>query len=1015
MPFPVPPQTQALNSKTFKPPPLDGSLTFPELYDWHYHNTPDHPIFIYADGQGAEHTILWPEAVRAVHQVGRILHKRIGPVKPGSDRQIVAILTAADTITYLTNIVGIIRAGYIVFLISPRNSPTAIAHLLSKVHVTHILGGPEDSLQDLLHASLQLIPDDPNRATPTLSLIPQFEELYLKDATFEPLPFERPQLSDRAVILHSSGSTAFPKPITWTHYHMLQSTFVPYFGERDLTGKRLACHSMPMYHGMGMSQAGLTAACAISYFVFLLSQRRGRATQLMWSICGVSPVFSMQGVSIFVLYGSTEVGIMSPIMPEKPIDDWDYFRISGSIKARFIPDGHGHFEFVIMPNPFETPCVLNTTIDGEEAYATSDLLVPHPTKPGYWKIYGRSDDQIMHNTGEKTNPGPLENILNQDPHVLSSVMFGRGRFNAGVLIDPRPAFKFDPKNAEELAAFRNKIWPTVERMNEYAPQHSRIFKEMILVASPSKPFTYTAKNTARRQAIINDYEGEIDALYDAVAETTQADIAPPSAWSKDETLAFVRTVHGCDSLQATWIRNSVLNALRVTKIDTRKISPNFVYQNPSIVNLAEFVSKVASSAGSHSVVDVATKISAMNAMLEKYSGTFSEHTGSATVPDQDTVLVTGTTGGLGTLLLVQLLQDPKVARVYALNRRSSSGISLLERQKAALENRGLDASIVESPKLVLLEVDLHSRDFGLTSGVLDEIRNSCTHIIHNAYRVDFNITLETFEPHVQALRYLIDLALSSSLASPPRLLFTSSVSVVRNVQSNAPVEETYVDAPVAIGNGYSESKWVSERLLAAAASKTRLQPVVVRVGQLSGSNSGAWNSTDWVPVLIRSSIHVGCLPDSDKEIAWIPADTAATCLIEMRNSPVPVLHLVHPKPVPWSTIFQYVANTYNIPLVSYTAWLDLLEESNKELEKGEVLTKEVANQNPALLLLDFFRAIGSVGDDAYSEAMGLARLSVAEAQRVCRGLKDENIVPLGAEDVGRWLAYWKSVGFLPSQ
>ena len=31
-------------------------------------------------------------------------------------------------------------------------------------------------------------------------------------------------------------------------------------GERDLTGKRLACHSMPMYHGMGIMQTGWTVS-----------------------------------------------------------------------------------------------------------------------------------------------------------------------------------------------------------------------------------------------------------------------------------------------------------------------------------------------------------------------------------------------------------------------------------------------------------------------------------------------------------------------------------------------------------------------------------------------------------------------------------------------------------------------------------------------------------------------------------------------------------------------------------
>ena len=45
--------------------------------------------------------------------------------------------------------------------------------------------------------------------------------------------------------------------------------------------------------------------------------------------------------------------------------------------------------------------VINTVVDGVGAYDTKDLLVPHPTMPGYWKIYGRLDDQIMHSTGEK--------------------------------------------------------------------------------------------------------------------------------------------------------------------------------------------------------------------------------------------------------------------------------------------------------------------------------------------------------------------------------------------------------------------------------------------------------------------------------------------------------------------------------------------------------------------------------------------------------------------------------------
>ena len=48
--------------------------------------------------------------------------------------------------------------------------------------------------------------------------------------------------------------------------------------------------------------------------------------------------------------------------------------------------------------------------------------------------------------------------MNQDPHIQAAVMFGRGRFNAGVIVDPRQDFVFDPADQGKLIDFRNKIW-----------------------------------------------------------------------------------------------------------------------------------------------------------------------------------------------------------------------------------------------------------------------------------------------------------------------------------------------------------------------------------------------------------------------------------------------------------------------------------------------------------------------------------------------------------------------------
>lgn len=55
----------------------------------------------------------------------------------------------------------------------------------------------------------------------------------------------------------------------------------------------------------------------------------------------------------------------------------------------------------IKPNDYCELSLVNAKVDGLDAFITSDLLSPHPTRPGYYCVYGRADDQIMHATGEK--------------------------------------------------------------------------------------------------------------------------------------------------------------------------------------------------------------------------------------------------------------------------------------------------------------------------------------------------------------------------------------------------------------------------------------------------------------------------------------------------------------------------------------------------------------------------------------------------------------------------------------
>lgn len=90
------PNTQVLNSSTFRTPPLqEQELTLPELYDWHLYHSPSHPLFIFSDGAGKIRTIPWEEAVRAIHRAAHFVSSRVEHNDASFEsRPIVAVLAA---------------------------------------------------------------------------------------------------------------------------------------------------------------------------------------------------------------------------------------------------------------------------------------------------------------------------------------------------------------------------------------------------------------------------------------------------------------------------------------------------------------------------------------------------------------------------------------------------------------------------------------------------------------------------------------------------------------------------------------------------------------------------------------------------------------------------------------------------------------------------------------------------------------------------------------------------------
>ncbi|SJK98376.1 uncharacterized protein ARMOST_01641 [Armillaria ostoyae] len=1071
--IPLPPQTQALTSKTFIPPPLDGSLTLPEIYDWHSKHNPGHRLFVYTQQDGTPRTICWPEAVRAVHTGAKLFRDRLG-WKPGmaNEKPVVAILAISDTITYWVTLMSIMKADYVVFPISPRNSAEAVAHLLKKVSVRYVLVSKDPAMQTIMKGALDVLQlSEDHNALPSSISNPSFEDLFTGTPSTDEVPDGRGKLDDVVMYIHSSGSTAFPKAIPFNNRRIIQLSLIPYFSDQDLTDKVFAIQGLPMFHLMGVLQMIMSASSGFGvatftplsppiiptpdsimqsaqktnsdyiYCVPAFAEAWARNDEYVTWLSGRGIIFgggslnkntgdylTAHSVSIDQVYGSTECGGVNILCPARnqnlsKNDDWEYFRMPSYLEVHMVPYGNNTFELVIVSNDWNTMPICNAQVEGRDAYSTSDLLEPHPTKEGFWRVFGRVDDQIMHSTGEKTNASLLEGILNQDPHIAGSIMFGRGKFHAGVLIDPKPEFKIDPSDAKQLTDFRNQIWPTIEKMNKFAPKHSRIFKEVVgtrflHISDTHLPSIIMFQDDpSRRLPVIQDYEDEVQALYDAVEDNILTDIPPPCEWNATSTVGFIRAVvrhilkrslsdeddlfeYGCGSLQATWIQNTLLQAIRATASHRQDTDASFVYKHPTIGQLNQYIQSLA--LGTSIRVDI-SPLESMEAMVDKYTDDFPErrpHTLPTPGPKAIVVLVTGSTGGLGSYLLAELIKDPSVSRIYAINRPSGGVDGLWQKQRRAFMERGIDTALLKSSKIDLLEGDLSSPQLGLPESSYRDMLRSVTHIIHNAWRIDFKVSLRSFESNIKGLKAFVDLSLSSVMCDPPKFIFISSIDVLQNPESDSPVLERCVDGQMAVGNGYSESKWVAEKILETAGYKAGLISTIVRLGQLSGGINGCWNKNEWLPLIIRSATTMNCLPNDDRSVSWVPLDMAAQTIRDICCShsydstrPTCVLHLVHPKPTSWSSIASALSNALSVPLVPYNLWASNLEKCSTV---------------PAYKLLEFFQTLVA-SHRPNVEAFGLPMLDASLALSISSTLSDPGLQSLGPTDALRWLSYWNKI------
>nr|AAS98174.1 ochratoxin A non-ribosomal peptide synthetase [Penicillium nordicum] len=571
--------------------------------------------------------------------------------------------------------------------------------------------------------------------------------------------------------------------------------------------------------------------------------------------------------------GMTEGGFVLSLLPQN--GDWSYFEWSPTFGIEMEHVENGLREMVLCRHEKPELQPVFHTFPDLECYHTKDLYSPHPTIPNLWKFHGRLDDVIVLNNGEKFNPVTMEKVIEGHPLVARAVVVGLGRFQTALLIEPSWN-KWDAvppgNNLIDI------VWPKVQEANRISPAHGHVMKNKIALASKDKPFAMTPKGSTQRRLVTDSYKDEVEKLYTLPGVEEIPFTLPPSPEFPNivefarNLVFYVSDIISCaddanlydvglDSLRTI----QLASALRATGF--QDITPQMIYMHPSIEEIAILLQGILCGTQKQTI----SRREKIDRLVTKYTTDLPQQNYVHNVCGTDilTVALTGSTGSLGSYLLDSLRSDKTVGKVYCLTRDGKE-----ERQRKAFQERGLDPTIPD--KVEFVQTSLGEHQLGIDDATYQEMLRSVDTVIHNAWRMDFNISVDSFEHvHIRAMRNLIEFSIKS--AHRAHIHFLSSIGAIGGwTILNGPVipELPFEDCDVALRQGYGEAKHICERICLAATQTAGVPTSIHRLGQIAGprTESGFWNVQEWLPAIVATSKFLGKIPSTlgEFQVDWVP-------------------------------------------------------------------------------------------------------------------------------------------------
>ncbi|KAL8801018.1 MAG: hypothetical protein Q9182_004762 [Xanthomendoza sp. 2 TL-2023] len=1020
------------------------------------------------------HEVTFRDFARSVNKVAFWLERTIGR---STTFETVAYIGAAD-LRYYVAAFAATKLGFKTLFPSTRNTIEGTRSLMAQMQCRTLITSEEIQVVDLLENGARHL------------IIESLADMLSKGSDIEHYPYDKTfdvAKDDPFIVIHTSGSTGLPKPITMYQgglatadaHHNLQAHNGQSPKVQQLLTASPSLHTLPPFH-MGGIMLSLLIALYYRQVIIWLPAGRPVSVDLIEDIldnvkvgsCFLSPSILeemsqsqdsldrlrrletvgfgggplakaagdkiSQYTKIQNMMGSSECTFM-PTHASAP-EDWQSFTYSPELHGfRFEQVDEKLYEQVIVRDPSTDPYHSTWyTFPNQNRYATHDLYSKHPGKENMWLYAGRSDDVLVLSNGEKLDPNAMQSVLLDHPDVKGALVFGQARFEPGALIELR---RKNPQPSEGQEIFNKSFQPYIDKANESAPAYGKLGYDHIIFAQPDKPMLRADKGTIKRSATLKSYAQEIDDFYERIkisdaSTAVELNIKDRSSLVASLTPVVRRICHlkhihfaddffsmGIDSLQVMTMTRQIKSSISLqNKAAAEGVSTKLIYSNPSIAKLAAAIFGLLHPEMDSGEDPENVRITAMKQTVEDFSAKLPTSNVSKSHPGNKglTLVLTGSTGSLGSYMLDDALSRSEITKIICLNRSTNCEA----RQRSSHASKGLTQDW--QGKVQFLQADLSKPHLGLDEDQYRTILNEANLIIHNQWQVDFNLSLTSFTPHLAGVLNLIHLSATSPLRPP--LIFTSSISTLGNwllIHPGQKVPETpQHDYRIPAATGYGESKFIAERILENAAQTSGVASAVIRVGQLAGpveKRKGVWNRKEWLPSLVASSAHLGILPTRIpglNDVAWIPVDLAARAILDLAASSAQLLpgpngtmmnhhqnpqhavyNLTNPHPSSWSRLLPTItahllAHDRPVRITDYGTWLAALRESSTAEEEEEKQGIE-SGSNPAVKLLGFFEAL--VGGE---EAV------MATAETVGRSAVMKGLEGVGEEWMGLWMEQW---------